>query len=367
MLAVAYATYAVMAIRTYDEAAAAHRSGDCAAAASNYERVSGIYTLAFTARRGEAERRARECRQALEAEQLAADGRYSEAADIFSGIRRDFSDSPIRDRYEQRQAEVLLTLSDDRRANAETGGELVTALEPLERVVAELGWRVEAERALSKIRNAWAAASGDPDACRRTDNLDAFSDAAFVVDATRALRAQARTRLPDALFDCGQQQFDEGDYRAAIASYRRVVDDFGPSPTARRAATRLIDAEVAAVRSGGSAGYLPPPTVSGSAAYDEVELSIQNDSPETLEILLSGPVSRRLTVPPCVGCSVHDDSPEGCRASGSPERSWTLRPGAYDAVVRSSSDDDVNPWSGRWRLEGGYAYGHCFFIVLGDS
>jgi hypothetical protein len=165
------------------------------------------------------------------------------------------------------------------------------------------------------------------------------------------------------LFRCGQRRFADGAYDEAAETFRRIGDDFGRASVARRAAVRLIDAEVAAVRASGGAGRLPSPGVSGSSARGRVELTIQNDSPETLEILLSGRRSVRLSVPACGRCVEYRLSQATCRDSGSPVRNWTLGPGVYEVVVRGTSERRVNPFSGRWRLTAGRAYSHCFFIV----
>jgi hypothetical protein len=111
------------------------------------------------------------------------------------------------------------------------------------------------------------------------------------------------------------------------------------------------------------AGEIPAPEFSGSTGSEFTEVVIQNDSPERLRIVFSGPDSRVEDLEACSSCQKYFGiGPTFCPEQG-PIGRYTLKPGQYEIVVESVSDTGVTPWIGDWGLLSGDEYSSCFFIV----
>jgi hypothetical protein len=111
------------------------------------------------------------------------------------------------------------------------------------------------------------------------------------------------------------------------------------------------------------AGEIPAPERSGSTGSEATAVIIQNDSPEPLRIVFSGPESRVEELEACDTCTNYTGvGPLYCPELG-PIGTYTLAPGAYDVVVESIGDDGTTPWTGAWELVTGDEYYSCFFVV----
>jgi hypothetical protein len=110
-------------------------------------------------------------------------------------------------------------------------------------------------------------------------------------------------------------------------------------------------------------GHLPAPArVSGSGSGPAVVV-IQNDSPDQLELTMSGTKPVLDTVGACSGCqNYHGTGPASCPEQG-PKRSFTVPAGVYSVAVRSDRGGAVTPFVGSWDLTKGSRYETCFFIV----
>lgn len=42
---------------------------------------------------------------------------------------------------------------------------------------------------------------------------------------------------------------------------------------------------------------------------------------------------------------------------------YTLKPGQYDVVVKSTGNQRVHPFKGSWSIDNGTTYSNCFYIV----
>lgn len=90
---------------------------------------------------------------------------------------------------------------------------------------------------------------------------------------------------------------------------------------------------------------------------------IQNDSPEKMQIIFSGPQPRFEELAPCADCQTYTTSniPEFCPEQG-PVGTYTLEPGTYEVVVKSVGGVSVTPFTGTWTLQDGSEYFNCFYI-----
>ncbi|NJN19679.1 MAG: hypothetical protein HC822_27275 [Oscillochloris sp.] len=174
------------------------------------------------------------------------------------------------------------------------------------------------------------------------------------------------TILAPVLMACGATFESANDFSSALVSYDRVRKEFPDyEPVAVQAS--LARAAIAEARALG-AGGLPAPLAVGNsgAAGGQVTVVIQNDSPEALRLVFSGPEVRVEEIAACEECAKFENAdPTGCPELG-PVGSYVLAPGDYDVVVKAVSGN-VNPFSGTWTLEAGQEYNSCFYIVTSDE
>jgi hypothetical protein len=113
-------------------------------------------------------------------------------------------------------------------------------------------------------------------------------------------------------------------------------------------------------------GKLPTPErISGTGTGPAVVI-VRNDSPDELELTMSGKKPVITTVPACRSCRTYPNSgPITCPDAG-PKRTFRVPSGTYSVAVRSkatSVDQNVTPFVGSWNLTKGSRYESCFFIV----
>jgi uncharacterized protein YraI len=114
----------------------------------------------------------------------------------------------------------------------------------------------------------------------------------------------------------------------------------------------------------GEHGELPQPgTTGGVDAGGLAEVTIINDTPDTLTILIGAPNSIEITIEPCPTCKHYKFvGPVFCREEGRTKQTLRLQPGTCQVAARVD-DPTVNPFHGEWTLEGDTAYFNCFYIL----
>jgi hypothetical protein len=169
--------------------------------------------------------------------------------------------------------------------------------------------------------------------------------------------------LPTAdLITCART-FEQHDRTADANALYSAAVDLKPGRTLLAGATSgLARTDVQLAREA-HAGHLPTPErVSGTGSGPAVVV-IQNDSPDALQLTMSGtkPVLDRVGA--CPGCHNYTgDGPGTCPRTG-PQRSFTVPAGVYSVAVRSERGGAVIPFVGSWDLTKGSRYETCFFIV----
>lgn len=195
-----------------------------------------------------------------------------------------------------------------------------------------------------------------PDLCNTLDTL-----------ITQTIITAPATTMPTLLFACGIAAENAGAYSEALAFYEQVLDEYLASVNPSELEAAIVRATLAEATASG-AGFLPAPLATGESSGDAgfATVVIQNDSPESLRMVFSGPDVRVEDLESCEECaSFGDDEPEFCPEIG-PVATYTLAPGTYDVVVKASSDGGVTPFRGNWTLEAGEEYSSCFYIVSGE-
>ena len=193
------------------------------------------------------------------------------------------------------------------------------------------------------------------DVCQR---LDVLLDAGLI--------PQPDDHLPGLYYECGQVFEAEGGYSEALFFYETFRRDYPDHALAEDVEAALVRATIAEAQAAG-AGELPAPQAVSSGGSGPAVVVIQNDSPEQLSLVFSGPDVRVEELEPCADCvKFQGIGPEFCPEKG-PIGRYTLPAGRYDVVVNSISDSGVTPFQGAWELNQGEEYYSCFFLVTSAS
>jgi len=167
--------------------------------------------------------------------------------------------------------------------------------------------------------------------------------------------------LPTLLFGCGLLAEVEQDYPLAEYYYETALSNNAAHPLAPQIKGALASLIVRQAEAA-DAPNLPPPVPSGTVPAGSTVVIIQNDSPDALRIIFSGPQPLIEELPACADCVDFTSDPPACPEKG-PIGTYTLAPGDYDVVVESIDGENVEPFSGQWQLEDGIEFYSCFFII----
>jgi hypothetical protein len=133
----------------------------------------------------------------------------------------------------------------------------------------------------------------------------------------------------------------------------------GPTPTPLSA----VDAEIERIAQDEHGELSQPSEVGHVAAGGEAEVSIVNDTPYELTILVGVPNSTSITIEACPACKVYGMvGPIFCPQEGRPKKTVRLKPGTCQ-VAAKVSDPSVIPFLGAWELKSDTSYFNCFYIV----
>lgn len=192
------------------------------------------------------------------------------------------------------------------------------------------------------------------------ESLDDLVDKQFI--------AQPDDQLPPLVYACGQAYEASSAPHDALAFYERFLSDYPDHALAAEVTDAYARTTIADAQASG-AGELPPPQAVGASdqAGEQVMVVIQNDSPEELSLIFSGPEVRVERLEPCADCEKFSgDGPSACPEKG-PVGKYLLNPGSYDVVVKAAGKDGVTPFRGNWSLESGQEYSSCFYLVTGGG
>jgi hypothetical protein len=178
---------------------------------------------------------------------------------------------------------------------------------------------------------------------------------------TQAWLPDPETTDPELTYLCGQTYLKQKSFTAAISPFQTFLANYPNHKLIPMVETGYAQAIVGQAKASG-AGELPPPNATGYTENGDTVVAIANDSPETLRIIFSGPDPRFEELPPCKDCQVYTSEPSETCPEAAPSEIYRLAPGDYHVLVRSSSDQDVIPFTGEWTLAQGTGYSQCFFI-----
>lgn len=169
--------------------------------------------------------------------------------------------------------------------------------------------------------------------------------------------------LPPLLFACGQTYETENEFSAAVFTYARFREDYPDHPLAADVEEAYVRASLAEANAVGAGNIPAPQAIGETGTTGEMTVIIQNDSPDKLSLIFSGPEVRVEELEPCADCIKYTgDGPDACPEQG-PIGTYVLKPGSYQVVVKSTSGESVTPFQGTWDLADGQEYYSCFFLV----
>ncbi|MFJ3902267.1 tol-pal system YbgF family protein [Streptomyces sp. NPDC090025] len=200
---------------------------------------------------------------------------------------------------------------------------------------------------------------------RRFDTtVDALPSATFA-----ALGADVTRSIEKGDFGCGIDHFKKKEFTEAISTMTDYVKAYPSSPQADQARNVAIAAEIAGETPAAGNKVPSGATSSGSGQL----MVISNDGPGEVEVLYTGPVTGRVTIPACTTCTAYPALlvPRGglkpCAGASSkyPKRVLTLPPGSYQMLQkRDSTRTSAQVKKGSTaKIESGYSYTNCLYVT----
>ncbi|WP_328769543.1 hypothetical protein [Streptomyces sp. NBC_00286] len=185
------------------------------------------------------------------------------------------------------------------------------------------------------------------------------------------LRTDAENAVESGTYACGVDEFKDDKFGAAAATLSDFADTYKDNKNAKRAWQIAIAAEIAEERP--EAGKKLPPSRSPGGA--KMPLEISNDSPTPVEFLYTGPVTGRITLAACDGCTKYSSRAAAqdvaCKNSSTyyPTDFLNLPAGDYHTLIKYAGDDseDVTNEADGMSIEPGYEYTNCAYMVSGSS
>ncbi|MFD5325411.1 hypothetical protein [Streptomyces sp. NPDC127092] len=200
---------------------------------------------------------------------------------------------------------------------------------------------------------------------RRFDTtVDALPSAAFA-----SLGRDVGRSIQRGDFACGIDQFKKKDYAEAISTMNDYVKAYPDSPQTAQARNVAIAAEIAEETPAAGNKVPSGATSDGSGMV----MVVSNDGPGEVELLYTGPVTGRITLPACGSCKAYPGilpvggKVKACSGPSSkyPKRTLTLPPGNYQMLQKrdgTSTSAEVKKGSTA-KIESGYSYTNCLYVT----
>ncbi|MEW2051226.1 hypothetical protein [Streptomyces sp. NPDC005476] len=166
-------------------------------------------------------------------------------------------------------------------------------------------------------------------------------------------------------YTCGVDQYRDGDFEAARTTMAEYVSDHKSAKNAALATKIAIAAEVA--QTVPAAGRKLPTNRTGGS----ISVTVQNDSPDEVTVLYTGPVTGSFTLKACGSCKAYSlgstlsPSFEPCNDSGRnyPQRTISLPVGTTYFLHKPKGDSLATPASDTAKLQSGYIYTECAYTT----
>ncbi|MFE4591047.1 hypothetical protein [Streptomyces laurentii] len=170
-------------------------------------------------------------------------------------------------------------------------------------------------------------------------------------------------------FGCGISQFKDKKFEEAVTTMDAFVKNNPSSSKADQARNVSIAAEIAQETDAAGKKVPSGATAGGSGQ----QMVISNDGPGEVQVLFTGPVTGRITIPACGSCKAYPgilipkSGLKPCSGSSSkyPKRTLYLPPGTYQFLQKRNSTTtsaEVKKASSD-KIESGYSYTNCLYVT----
>lgn len=166
-------------------------------------------------------------------------------------------------------------------------------------------------------------------------------------------------------YTCGVDQYRDGDFEAAQTTMTEYASSHRTARNTAQAKKIAIAAEIA--RTVPAAGKTLPTTRTGGG----ISVTVQNDSPDEVTVLYTGPVTGSFTLKACGGCKAYSlgstlspgFKPCGDSGKNYPERTISLPAGTTYFLHKPKGDSLATPASDTANLRSGYIYTECAYTT----
>ncbi|MET9351066.1 hypothetical protein [Streptomyces termitum] len=213
--------------------------------------------------------------------------------------------------------------------------------------------------------------TGGRDHCATTEELRALrKTAAPDALALDAVRGEADRGVQRGVFACGTHQFGNEQFTKAAETMDGYVKDYPGSAQADHARAISIAAQIAALDP--AAGRKLPPATEPDGA--RMVMVVSNDAPDAVDLLYTGPVTGRITLKACAGCSYYQRSEtlrpgfKPCSGASSkyPKATIELPPGQYHLLQKRAGTGFTTSGdtkSSKATIQSGYDYTNCLYVT----
>jgi tetratricopeptide (TPR) repeat protein len=183
---------------------------------------------------------------------------------------------------------------------------------------------------------------------------------------SRSLLPKSNANLQSLYLSCGGLYSKDKNYEKAVGLYENFLKEYPSHLWLKDVQRSLAQASISDIKSRKGVRKIMSPRRTGTTADGSTVINIQNISPATMRITISGATPKFEKLKSCSDCVVYDgNAPDECFDKG-PIGQYTVEPGEYDIAIETQLDDggQTKPWAGNnWVLEPGGEYGSCFIIV----
>lgn len=188
--------------------------------------------------------------------------------------------------------------------------------------------------------------------------IESFSDSVW---ASHEMADVLKNVPAETLFTSASKLQQQKLYEIALRLYDVIIEYHPDSAYAAEAEKAKIDIEVSRVAEE-KHGDLPDPAKPDRKELEgKVELTVVNDTPYKLTILISGPTTTSVTIEPSPGSHEYSIKPFFGPPEDARRRTVELEPGAYELVAKVD-EPDVIPYYGEETFEGNNQYEYWLYV-----
>jgi hypothetical protein len=179
---------------------------------------------------------------------------------------------------------------------------------------------------------------------------------------TAGIVGRAHADRARSLYECGLAGYRAGDAAGTRDRLDTFIAEYPNDPGILQARSAVVAATIAQERR----APLPPLTgpLSGNSA-GPISFDFVNVSPYEVRVLINGPTTHEVILPPCTDCPATYPVEPNCDdvRAGRPTITLGLQPGAYDRLAYAPASPDIDRSLETAVLSGDYFYWSCFSVT----